>query len=440
MKVSAEKLEGNKAKITVEVPEEIFEKYMDKAFRQVVKKITIHGFRQGKAPRHVVERLYGREILLEDAVNDAVPDAFIEALNEVDRLYECISYPHYDVVSSNKGEGLVFTATYDMKPEVKLGFYKGIELERISDLPEEGAVDKQIDAMRERFARLDKSEDPAAVGDICTIDFLGKIGGVAFEGGQSSGYQLELGSSTLIPGFEDQLVGSKTGDEVVVNVTFPEDYSSEELAGKDAVFEVSVKDVQHRILSDLDDDFAKDVSEFDTMEELRKDMEEKLAKEAQDRSQSDFESKAVTKAVENAELELTDDLIGFRQDQLLENFVVSMNRQGIDFQQYLNYLGSTAEEMRENMKERAIQELKTDIVMEAIAATEGIEASEEDIDKQIQRFADQATQSAEEIRKIYDENEKMADSLKSSLIMEKTAKFLADNAKVTKTPGGILLS
>jgi trigger factor len=440
MKVSAETLEGNKAKITIEVPEEDFDKSMDKAFRQVVKKITIHGFRQGKAPRHVVERLYGREILLEDAINDAVPAAFTQALPELDRQYECISYPQYDVISSNKGEGLVFSATYDLKPEIKLGFYKGIELERGSEAIEEGDVDKELAAMRERFARLEISEEPAAMGDICTIDFLGTVDGVPFEGGKGSDARLELGSGTFIPGYEEQLVGAKAGDKVMVSVTFPEDYRAEELAGKDAVFEVDVKEVTRRLLSELDDEFAKDVSEFETMEELRKDIEAKLEKGAKDRAQADFEAKAVEKALEGAEVELTDSIVGFRQDQLLDNFAMQMSRQGIDVQQYMAYTGSDADKLREDFRERAVQELKTELVLDAIAKAEGIAVGDEDLDLEYQRQSEQTGRPAEEVKELYDGNKSVADSLKFSLMINKTIKFLADNAKVTKTAGGILLS
>jgi len=241
MKVNAERLEGHKAKLTIELPAESFEKNLDKAFRQVVKQINIPGFRKGKAPRHIVERMYGREVFLEDAVNEAAPEAFRKALEDLGRAYECLVYPQYEVVSAEKGKGLVFTATYDLKPEVRLGVYKGLETEKPSEAIAEDAVDSQINAMRERFARLEKVEDQAVLGDICTIDFIGMVGDVPFEGGRGESYPLELGSNTFIPGFETQLVGARPGDEIKVNVTFPEDYHAAELAGKPVVFDVSVK-------------------------------------------------------------------------------------------------------------------------------------------------------------------------------------------------------
>ncbi|MCL1805070.1 MAG: trigger factor [Clostridiales bacterium] len=439
MKVNAEKLEGNKAKITIEVPEEVFDQSMEKAFRQVVKQVNIHGFRKGKAPRHVVERMYGREILLEDAISDAVPEAFTQALSELDRQYECIGYPEYDVVSSDKGQGLVFTATYDMKPEVKLGAYKGMKLERISEDVDAGAVEKQLKEMQERFARLEQTEEPAVMGDLCTIDFLGKIDDVPFEGGAGKDHPLELGSNTFIPGFEEQLVGVKAGDELEVKVAFPGDYRAEELAGKDAVFEVAVKGVQKRILSDMDDEFAKDVSEFDTIGELRKDIEDKLGTQAKDAAQSDFATKAVEKAIEGASIELADSMISFRQDQLLENFAMQVRRSGLELDQYMQFAGTTVEEFRETLKERAVKELETELVLEAIAAAEDISAGDEDMEEEYSKLAEQTGKTAEEIKELYESSKTMAESLKFSLTMNKTVKYLTDNAKVSKTAGGILL-
>jgi len=428
MKVNAERIEDNKAKLTIEVPAETFEKSMDKAFRTVVKQITVHGFRKGKAPRHVVERMYGREILLEDAVNDAVPEAFGKALEDLGREYECIAYPQYDIVSSEKGEGLVFTATYDMKPEIKLGAYKGMELEKIADAPDEDAVDKQLQAMRERFARLEKTEEPAVHGDICTIDFVGKIDDVPFDGGAGTDHPLELGSNSFIPGFEEQLVGVSTGAEIEVKVTFPEDYRAEELAGKDAVFDVTVKEIKHKFLSEMDDEFAKDVSEFETLEELKKDLEEKADKEAKDKAQADFETKAVEKAKEEAEIELADSIVSFRQDQLLENFAGQMRRQGIELQQYLEYTNTDIEDFRVQFKDRATSELKTELVLEAVADAEGITVSDDDLEAEFQRLAEQTSRPADDIKKLYEGNKTMTESLKFSLMMNKAVKLLTDNA------------
>ncbi|MCL2166820.1 MAG: trigger factor [Clostridiales bacterium] len=431
MSVSAEKLEGNKAKLTIEVPEETFEKSMDKAFRQVAKKISVHGFRKGKAPRQIVERTFGREILLEDAINDVVPEAFRMAIEELGHPYECIVYPQYDVVSSEKGEGLVFTATYDMKPEITLGPYKGMELVKLSVTVEDDAVEKQLKAMQERFARLEKTEEAAVKGDVCTIDFLGMVDDVPFEGGEGKDYQLELGSGTFIPGFEEQLEGAKAGDELKLNVVFPENYQTEELAGKDAVFSVTLKEVQHKILSEMDDEFAKDVSEFETLEELKKDIDEKLHAEANRSIQSDFETKAVEKVIQDVELTLPDSMVAFRQDQLVDNFAHQIAMQGLSIEAYMQYANMDAEALRGNFKERAIQELQTELVLEAIAKAEGIVASDEDVSEEYRKLADQTGRPVEEIEKLYSENKTMLESLKQSLIMNKTIQFLTDSAIVS---------
>lgn len=430
MNVNAEKLEGNKAKLTIEVPSETFEESMDKAYRQVVKKITLHGFRKGKAPRHVVERMYGREILLEDAIKDAVPQAFSQAVDELGRQYECMVYPQYDVVSSEKGEGLVFTATYDLKPEVKLGLYKGIELEKAPVEIEGGAVEMQLKAMQERFARLEKTEEPAALGDICTIDFLGKIEGEPFEGGEGKGYRLELGSNRFIPGFEDQLVGAKAGDELTLKVPFPDNYQAEELAGKDAEFSVTVKEVQHKFLSEMNDEFAKDVSEFESLEELKKDLEEKLIHDAENRAQADFETKAVEKVVGEAEVELLDSMVELRQEMLVDNFVRQVGMQGISIQSYLDITGLTPESFKDDFKERAVKELKTELILEAIAGAEGVSVGEEDLDTEYQRLAGQTGRPLEEIKKMYEGSKSVLDSLKFSLMMNRAIKLLADNAVI----------
>ena len=432
MKVNAEKLEGNIAKLTIEVPNETFELSMDKAFRQVVKKVTVHGFRKGKAPRHVVERMYGREILLEDAINDAVPEAFSQAVEELGRQYECIVYPKYDVVSSDKGQGLVFTATYDLKPEIKLGAYMGMELERLSGAIADDAVEQQLKAMQERFARLEVAEEPAAMGDVCTIDFLGKIDDIPFDGGEGKDHQLELGSGTFIPGFEDQLVGVAAGSEMQVKVTFPEDYRAEELAGKDAVFDVAVKEIRHKILSALDDEFAKDVSEFETLDELKKDLEEKLNLDAQNKAQADFETKIVEKAIEEAEAELPDSMIELRQDQLVDNFAHQVTQQGLEFQAYLDYTQASIDDVRADFRDRAVKELRTELVLEAIAEAEAVTVSDEELGGEYQRLADQTGIPVDDITKMYGGNKTMNDSLRFSLMMNKTIKLLADNAKVAE--------
>ena len=430
MKFTAEKLEGNKAKLTIEVPEEQFEKSMEKGYKGIVGKLNIPGFRKGKAPRHIVERMYGREMLLDDAAKDAIPEAFSEVLEEAGAEYECMVYPKYEVVSTEKGQGMVFTAEYDLKPEVKLGKYKGLKLDKVSEEPEEGAVDKQIKAMQERFARLEKTEEAAENGDVCTIDFVGKVDDAAFEGGTGTNYPLELGSGSFIPGFEDQLIGAKAGDEVKVNVTFPEEYGAKELAGKAAIFDVTVQEVKRKILAELNDDFAQDVSECQTMEELRAELSEKLTAQAKEKAKAETETKALEKALEVCEVEVPDSMVDVRLDQLLDNFIRQISRQGIGFEQYLQLTGSTAESVRDNFKERAVTELKTELVLEAIANAEDIEADDAALEEEYARLAEQTQKSVEEIKEIYGSNSTMVDSLKFNIRVTGAIKVLVDNAKI----------
>jgi trigger factor len=324
----------------------------------------------------------------------------------------------------------VFTATYDLKPEVQLGEYKGIELEKLDEKPEEGAVDKQLDAMRERFARLEKSTEPAVLGDVCTIDFLGKVDDEPFEGGEGKDVPLELGSNSFVPGFEDQLVGVNVGDEVDVNITFPADYRVDELAGKDAVFHVAVKEIKHKFLSEMDDEFAKDVSEFETLQELRQDIEDKLNKEVQERIQNDLETKVVEKAMQQAAIELPDSMISYRQDMLIENLAGQMGRQGLDFSKYLEYTDTSVEKLRDDLKERAIRELKTESVLEAVAEAEKIEIADADLDGEYERLAGQTGRPQDEIKNIYEANKSMADSLRFSLRMNEAIKFLVNNSVI----------
>lgn len=429
MKVTPEKLENNKAKLTIEVPAEQFEKSLDKAFSQAVKKLNIPGFRKGKAPRHVVENMYGRDLFMEDAIKDVIPDAFSEAVKQAGEEYACIVYPSYDVVSSEKGEGLVFTAEYDLKPEIKLGDYKGMKLEKPSEEPEEGAVDKQLKAMQERFARLDVVEGPAQLGDVCLIDFLGKLDQVPFEGGAGQDHSLELGSNSFIPGFEEQLVGAQAGDEVEVNVTFPEDYRATDLAGKAVVFEVVVKEVKRKVLSEMDDEFAKDVSEFDTLDELKADLENKLKTQAKDKAIADLERQVIEKALAEATMEVPESFINIRLDQLIEDFSRQIGQQGINFEQYMEITGATAESIRQQFQERAEKETKTELLLEAIGQKEALEISDEELTEEYENLSKQTNMTVENIREQYGTNEEWVASLKYSLKMNKAIKLMVNEAK-----------
>lgn len=429
MKVTPEKLENNRARLTIEVPADQFEKSLDKAFKEVVKKINVPGFRKGKAPRHMVERLYGREAFLEDAIKETIPEAFAEAVSKAGEGYECLVYPSYDVVSSEKGGPLVFTAEYDLKPEVKLGEYKGLELVKPNGEPEEGAIEKQLKAMQERFARIDEVEGAAKMGDTCTIDFTGKVDDVPFEGGTGTDYDLELGSNSFIPGFEDQLVGAQAYDQVAVNVTFPEDYRAKELAGKAVVFDVLVKAVKRKFFAPMDDEFAKDVSEFETLDELKADLAEKLAKQAKDKAQANLEDQAISKVIENSQLEIPQSMLDIRMDQMIENFAKQIAQQGIGFQQYMDITGMTPETVRDQFKERAQKELTTELVLDAVVKAEGIQISDEELNEEYERMAKQVNQPVETIKETYSKNEDWNAAIKYSLSVQKVVKLMIENAK-----------
>lgn len=429
MKVTPEKLENNRARLTIEVPADQFEKSLDKAFKEVVKKINVPGFRKGKAPRHMVERMYGREVFLEDAIKEAIPEAFADAVEQAGEGYECLVYPSYDVISSEKGQGLVFTAEYDLKPEVKLGEYKNLDVVKPIQPPVEDAVAIQLKVMQDRFARLDEVEGPAKMGDVCVINFVGKVDDVPFEGGTGNDYSLELGSNSFIPGFEDQLVGAKAYDEVAVKVTFPEDYRAKELAGKAAVFDVLVKAVKRKFVSALDDEFAKDVSEFETLEALKADLAEKAAKQNEEKLKSNLEDQVIQQAIDNSQLEIPQSMLDIRMDQMIENFAKQIAQQGISFQQYMDITGMNPETVREQFKERAQKELTTELVLDAVVKAEGIQVSEEELDAEFERLAKQVNQPAETIKDTYGKNEEWVKSLKYSLSVQKAVKLMTDSAK-----------
>ena len=296
MKITANEVSKNRVELTIEVPEEVFEESLQKAYKVVVKKVNIPGFRKGKAPRAILERMYGREILMEEALQDAVPKAFQQALEEVKDQYTAVSDPEYDMVQMEKDKPLIFKAVFDTKPEVKLGQYKGLEVEKLSTEVTEEEIDAEIEKMQQRYAKLIVIEDePAVEHDVLTIDFVGKIDGETFEGGIGENYPLELGSHTFIPGFEEQLIGVKVGEVKDVTVKFPSDYHAEDLAGKEAVFTVTVKEIKRKELVPLDDEFAKDVSEFATMQELRQDTANKLKEKAEKKAELDLRENVVKK-------------------------------------------------------------------------------------------------------------------------------------------------
>lgn len=428
MKVAANELSKNKVELTIEVPEEDFEVSLQKAYKIVVKKVNIPGFRKGKAPRHILEKMYGREIIMEEALQDAVPKAFEQALEEVKEQYIPVSDPEYDMVEMEKGKPFIFKAVFDSKPEVKLGQYKGIEVEKALIEVKAEEVDAEIEKMRQRYAKLEVVENEAALqGDVLTIDFVGKIEGVAFEGGTGENYPLELGSNSFIPGFEEQLIGTKVGETKDVEVNFPSEYHAEDLAGKAAVFSVTVHEIKRKELVALDDEFAKDVSEFATLQELRQDTENKLKEKAEKKAELDLRGNVVNQVVENSELELPESMIENRTLQMVNDFAYHISQQGIPFDKYLELTKTNLEDIKKTYRPQAESQVKADLILEEIAKVEKIEATEEELAEEIKKTAEQYHQEPEKLREVL-EKEGQITSIEYGIMLDKTVDFIIEQA------------
>ena len=371
MAVKSEQVEKNLVKLTFEVSYDKFEEGMNKAYRKNVKKYNIPGFRKGKVPKAVVEKYYTKAVFYDDAINYVLPDAYSAALEEAD--IDAVARPEIDVEEIKDNEPVVFTALVTTKPEVKLGKYKGIEIEKIEHTVTDADVDKDIEATQKKNARVLSVEDrPVENGDIVVFDFEGFVDGVAFPGGKAEEYELEIGSGSFIPGFEEQMVGVKIGEDAEVNVTFPEDYHAPELAGKAAVFKIKVHEIKAREYPELNDDFASEVSDFDTMEEYRNDVRTRLEKAAEDRTKAETENAIVDKAAEAAEIDIPDAMIEAQIDRMVNDFAQRLSYQGMNMEMYLQYTGSNMEKFREGFKEQAQKQVRVSLVLEEIAKTEGI--------------------------------------------------------------------
>lgn len=429
MSYTLENVEKNKVKLTIEVASELFEDGMKKSYQKNVKYINVPGFRKGKAPRKMIEKMYGPAVFYEDAVNFIIPDAYDEAVKEAD--IHPVSQPEIDIVSIGEADKpFVFTAEVFTKPEVKLGTYKGVEIEKVENKVTDADVDAEVASMREKNSRMVTVEDRAAEnGDITTIDFEGFCDGVAFEGGKGTDYELTLGSGTFIPGFEEQIVGKKIGEEFDVNVKFPEEYHSEELKGKDAVFKVTLKGIKVKELPTLDDEFAKDVSEFDTLDALKEDIKVKLTKEAENKTKAEIENRALEAAVEGAEIDLPECMVDNQVEKMLEDYAYRLKSQGIDMKMYLQYTQMTEDQLKEQMKPSAKQQVLGSLVLEKIAELEKLEATDEDIEKEFDKIAETYKMEKDKIRELMGAN---IDAMKQDIVTNKALDVLAENAKQTK--------
>lgn len=426
MSLQVEKMEKNMAKLTIEVSAEELDKAMQNAYLKARGKISIPGFRKGKAPRKMIEQMYGKGIFLEDAANALIPEHYSKALEECD--LEIVSQPEIDVTQAEPGKAFIFTAEVAVKPEVTLGEYKGVEVPKSETEVTDEDIDAEIKKEQEKNSRTVTVEDRGAEnGDITTIDFEGFVDGVAFEGGKGTDYPLTLGSGSFIPGFEDQLVGAKAGDHVEVNVTFPEEYQAAELAGKEAVFQCDVNKVETKELPELDDDFAQDVSEFDTLAEYREDVKKNLTEKKEKEARAAKENAAVDKAIENAEMEIPDAMLNTQVRQMMNDFASRMQSQGLTMEQYFQFTGMTAEKMQEEMKPQALKRIQTRLVLEKIAETENIEVSEDEVNEEISKMAEMYKMEADKLKELLGDRE--LEQMKKDMAVQKAVTVIADAAK-----------
>ena len=425
MSLQVEKLEKNMAKLTIEVSAEELDKAMEKAYQKQKSRISLPGFRKGKAPRKMIESMYGKGVFMEDAVNSLVPQEYTKALGECD--LEIVSQPEINVTQMEPGKALIFTADVAVKPEVTLGDYKGVEVPKSEIAVTDEEVDAEVKKEQDKNARTVAVEDRAAAnGDITTIDFEGFVDGVAFDGGKGTDYALTLGSGTFIPGFEDQLVGANTGDHVEVKVTFPEEYQAKELAGKEAVFQCDVKKIETKEVPELDDEFAKDVSEFDTLAEYKEDVKKNLTEKKEKEARTAKENAAVDKAIENAQMDIPDLMIQTQCRQMMDDFARRMQQQGLSMDQYFQFTGQSMDKMMEDMKPQALKRIQTRLVLEKIAETENTQPSEEEITEEIQKMADAYKMEADKIREAIGESG--LEQMKKDMAVQKAVTVIADAA------------
>lgn len=430
MKANAERVEKNTVLLEIELDAEQFSQAVEKAYRKLVKKVNIPGFRKGKAPRMVFDRFIGKEALYEDAMETLVPEAYLEAVKETG--IEPIERPHMEIVQAEEGKPVVLKAKVQVKPEVTVGEYKGLEAVKrdVKITPED--IDRELERLQNRHCKvLTLQEGIVEKGDTAQIDFLGTIDNMPFPGGEGKDYYLEIGSGSFIPGFEEQLVGMSVGETRGVFVTFPKNYHSEQLAGKDASFTVTLKSIKRKELAPLDDEFAKDVSEFDTLEELREDIGNKLKKAAEEMNSFRMKQETVEKAVKNAEVEVPEIMIEDQLKEMLQSMENRMLNQGVNLKTYLQYTQKSFEELKEEMRPDAEAGVKTNLVLEAIAKAENIKASEEEIKEEVRKMAEGYKQDPDEFYQML-EREGQFDFIANGIIREKTVQFLIDNAVIVK--------
>ena len=417
---------ANEVKLNVTIEAEKFDEAIKKVYFKSAKYFNIPGFRKGKAPMNIVEKYYGKEIFYEDAFNEVVPEELEKAVEE--NKLEVVSRPDIDVTQIGKGQDLIFTAIFQTKPEAELGKYKGVEIKKIEYKVTDEDVEHELGHMQEHNSRLISVEDrPVEKGDIANINFEGFVDGVAFEGGKAENHDLEIGSNTFIPGFEDQIIGMKIDEEKDINVKFPEEYFSKELAGKDATFKVKLHEIKKKELPKLDDEFAKDVSEFDTLKELKEDIKKKQQKQNDDKAKYETEDAVIKAVCENVKVDIPSGMIETEVDNMIKDIEQRLSYQGLKLEQYLQMMGKTTEEMRKEYEPQAIDSIKSRLALEAVIKAEKIEATEEEVDEKMKEMAkNYGKENDEEFMK----NENVRNYIKQGLESEKALEILVKNAKI----------
>ncbi|MBS5364757.1 MAG: trigger factor [Butyribacter sp.] len=425
MSVQVEKLEKNMAKLTIEVSSEEFENAIAKAYKKNKNKISMPGFRKGKAPRAMIEKMYGKGIFYEDAANSIIPDAYADAAKESE--LEIVAQPEIDVTQIESGKPFIFTATVALKPEVTLGEYKGIEVEKKEVEVTDEEVEAEINKVRESNARMLDIDDRATQdGDTVLIDFDGYVDGKQFEGGKADDYSLVLGSHSFIDNFEEQLVGKNIGDDVEVNVTFPENYQAEELQGKPAVFKVKIKEIKVKELPELDDDFAQDVSNFDTIAEYKEDLKKKLTENKEEALKREREEAVIGKIIENAQMDIPEQMVDAQTRQMTQEFAQRLSSQGLSIDQYMQFTGLTPQKMIEELKPQALKRIQSRLVLEAVVAAENIETTEEELDKEIENMASMYQMEVDKLKEVIGEEEKKQIGL--DLAVQKAVEIVTEAA------------
>lgn len=427
MAVKTEQVEKNLVKVVFEVSAEDFEKAIQKVYAKNAKKYSVPGFRKGKVPRAIIEKYYTAAVFYDDAINLVLPEAFDAALKEAE--LESVARPELDVDEIKPGEPVVFTALVTTKPEVELGDYLGIEIEKIEHNVTDEDVMKDIEVTQKKNARLLPVEDRAAAnGDIAVIDFEGFCDGVAFDGGKGEGYELELGSGSFIPGFEEQLVGANAGDEVEVNVTFPEEYHAADLAGKPAMFKVKVNELKTKELPALDDDFASEVSEFETMDEFKKSVKERLEKAAEEQTKTETENAVIEKVCDNAKVDIPAGMIDAQVERMVSDFAQRLQYQGMNLDMYMQYTGSTPESFREGFRPQAEKQVKTMLVLEAVNKAEDVSVTDEEVADKIAEMAKMYNMEVDKLNELMSDADK--ENVKEDIKMSKTVDLLVNKAVV----------